>query len=229
LSGKFTIVRLTLNGDHFEILVNPNPALNYTLGRPVELSQVLVYEEIFSEASKGLRVSAEKLKKFFNTTSTLEIAKAILKKGELQLTTEQRRSLIEDKKKQIVTMICKSFIDPKTGFPHPRVRVEQALDDARVSIDPFKNVEEQVKKIIEQLRSIIPLKSENIKLMIKVPPQFTPQVMGILKSYGETLEEEWLFDGSLSTTLEIPAGVQIELIDRINSISKGASQIRKVS
>jgi ribosome maturation protein SDO1 len=65
--------------------------------------------------------------------------------------------------------------------------------------------------------------------MIKVPPQFTPQVMGILKSYGETLEEEWLFDGSLSTTLEIPAGVQIELIDRINSISKGASQIRKVS
>jgi len=65
--------------------------------------------------------------------------------------------------------------------------------------------------------------------MIKVPPQFTPQVMGILKKYGETLKEEWLFDGSLSTTLEIPAGVQIELIDRINSISKGTSQIRKVS
>jgi len=218
-----------LSGEHFEILVNPNAALSFKQGKPIEISEVLVSDEVFSEASKGFRISSEKLKKFFNTTSSLEAAKIILKKGDLQLTTEQRKGFILDKKKQIISLISKNFVDPKTSLPHPPLRIEKAMEEIRVSIDPFKSSEEQAKQIVEHLRVILPLKSEKIKLMIKVPTDFTPKVMGTLKSYGEIKKEEWLADGSLNTILEIPAGVQLALIDKIGSVTKGSAQIIKVS
>ena len=94
MSGKFTTVRLTLNGEHFEILVRPDPALNYKLGRRMELSQIVAVDEVYSDSSKGLRVSAEKLQKYFNTTDIFKVEEIILEKGELLLTTEQRLSLI---------------------------------------------------------------------------------------------------------------------------------------
>ena len=79
--------------------------------------------------------------------------------------------MVNEKRKQIITFIAKTFVDPRSHLPHPPLRIEQAITDARVSIDPFKAVEEQVKDIVENLRSIIPLKSENLLLEISVPAQ----------------------------------------------------------
>ncbi|NWG08911.1 MAG: ribosome assembly factor SBDS [Nitrososphaerales archaeon] len=224
MSSKFTVVRLVVDGERFEILVNPKTALDHKLGRPVDSSKIIAIDEVYSDASKGLRVPVDKLKKFFNTTSTIEAAKTILIRGELQLTTEQRRELTEDKKKQIISIICKSFVDPRTGLPHPQIRVEQAMSQIHVSIDPFKNSEEQAKNVVEKLRTILPLKYEKIRLMVKIQPQFAPKALGTLKSYGEIQKEEWLPDGSLNAIVEIPAGVHSSLIDKLGSITKGTSQ-----
>jgi len=226
LSSKFTTVRLVISGERFEILVHPEKALDYKLGRPVDLTKIIAVEGIFSEASKGLRISDDKLEKIFNTTSVTKVAEIILKKGELQLITEQRRSLIEEKRKQIISIICKNFIDPRTSLPHPRVRVEQALSEVQISIDPFKDAKEQVKNIIEKLRIVLPLKSEKMKLMLKIEPLFAPKTIGVLKSYGEIQKEEWLADGSLTTIVEIPAGVHSSLIDKLGSVTKGTTQVK---
>jgi Predicted exosome subunit len=83
-----------------------------------------------------------------------------MQKGDLNLTTDQRRKMMEDKKKQIVTYIAKTYVDPKTHLPHPPLRIEQAMKDGRVSVDPQKSVDEQVKDIVEELRSIIALKQK---------------------------------------------------------------------
>ena len=40
-------------------------------------------------------------------------------------------------------------MDPKTKAPHPRQRIELAMDQAGIHIDPFKSISEQVKTIIE--------------------------------------------------------------------------------
>ena len=63
---------------------------------------------------KVLRPSAEKLLKAFKTEDQTEIAQIILEKGDLNLTTDQRRKMVEEKKKQIVTFIAKTYVDPKT-------------------------------------------------------------------------------------------------------------------
>jgi len=224
MSGKFTTVRLTVDGEHFEILVNPDNALNYKLGRSLELSQVLAVDEVYSDSSKGLRVSSEKLLKHFHTADHLEAAKIILERGELQLTTEQRRRMIEDKRRQIVSIISRSYVDPRTGLPHPPLRIEQAMGEATVSIDPFKDAQEQAKLVVDQLRTILPLKSEKLKIRIKIPPQHAPKSIGILKSFGEIQSEEWGSDGSLTVLLVIPAGVHSSLLERLGAVTKGSAQ-----
>jgi ribosome maturation protein SDO1 len=223
-SSKFTTVRLTLEGERFEILVNPDPALNFKLGRNVELSQVLAVEEIFSDAGKGLRVPSEKLQKHFKTSDILQVSETILRRGDLQLTTDQRRKLLDDKKRQIVSIISKNYVDPRTGLPHPPIRIEQAMQEARISVDPFKEAGEQARAVVENLRAILPLKSERLKILVKVPPQFAPQSMGVLKNYGELQREEWGADGSLSAIIEIPAGIHATMLDRLGSVTKGSAQ-----
>lgn len=224
MSSKFTTVRLSSGGEHFEILVYPDPALDFKIGKKVEVSQVVAVDEVYSDANKGLRVPAEKLMKNFKTTDLLKVAEIILKKGELNLTTDQRRRLVEDKRKQIVSTIARNYVDPRTGLPHPPVRIEQAMAEVRISIDPFKDVNEQTKTIIDQLRGILPLKSERIKLLVKVPAQYAAQSFGALKGVGEIVKEDWGGDGGLTVVIEIPAGVHSTLLDRLGSLTKGSAQ-----
>ena len=225
--SKFSIVRLILNADKFEILVKPDPALDYKLGKKVDISNILVSDEIYSDANKGTRVPNEKLIKNFKTTDQIEIAKHILEHGDVNLTTDQRRRMVEEKKKQIIQYISRNFIDPKTHLPHPPLRIGNAMEQIRLVIDPFKRPEDQAKKIIDSLRKILPLKSENLQLIITVPPQFSAQSYNVIKGIGDLKDEKWLQDGSLQVIIEINAGIRGTFIERINSITKGSVQIQE--
>jgi ribosome maturation protein SDO1 len=225
--SKFTIIKLALEGDKFELIVKPDPALEYKLGKRSDLSSVLVSDEIYSDANKGSRASSEKLMKHFKTTDATEVAKQIIAKGELNLTTDQRRKMVEEKRKQIVQYINRSFVDPKTHLPHPIVRIEAAMDEARVSIDPFKRSEDQAKTVIEGLRKILPLKSEIVRLTVTVPPQYSAQSFNILKSAGDFKGEVWLSDGSLRVIVEMNAGLKAQFLDRLGSISKGSAVVKE--
>ncbi|KFM15374.1 Ribosome maturation protein SDO1 [Marine Group I thaumarchaeote SCGC AAA799-O18] len=223
MTVKLTVVKYTFEGNKFEILVKPDSALDYKLGKIKEIASVLVSDEIYSDSSKGTRASSEKLQKAFKTEDALTIAEKILQKGDLNLTTEQRRKMTIEKRKQLITFITKTFVDPRSHLPHPPLRVEQALKEASVSIDPFKRVEEQVKDIIENLRSIIPLKSENLLLEISIPAQYVAQSYSVLKSTGVLKKEDWQPNGSLKAILEIPAAARPNVIDRLGAITKGTA------
>ena len=224
---KITTVRLTAEGNKFEILVKPDPALEYKLGKRTDLSGVLVSDEIYSDANKGSRAAGEKLVKYFKTTDHVQIATQILSKGDLSLTTEQRRKMVEDKKKQIIQYISKNFVDPKTHIPHPVMRIESALGEVRLIIDPFKPAEDQAKNVVDALRRILPLKSEILLLTITIPSQFSTQSYNLLKTTGTFKGDQWLADGSLRVMLEINAGMKSSLLDRIGSISKGTAQVKE--
>ena len=223
-----TVVRYSYDGEKFEILVKPDPALDYKLGKKNDVSSVLISDDIYSDSGKGTKPATEKLLKAFGTEDLTEIAKMILQKGDLNLTTDQRRKMIDEKKKQIVAFIAKTYVDPKTHLPHPPLRIEQAMKDARVSIDPRKNADEQAKDIVEKLRSIIALKSENLQLEIIIPAQYASQSYAVLKSVGSLKKEEWQNNGSLKAILEIPAAARPNVIDRLGSITKGSASVEVI-
>lgn len=226
MGEKYTTARLSVGGDKFEILVKPEEALNFKMGKQVPVSQLVVIEEVYSDANKGTRASTEKLQKAFGTTDALKVAEEILKKGELQLTTEQRRQMTEEKRRQIVAFLARHCIDPRTGAPHPPLRIEQALSQIRISIDPFKSTEEQAKTIIEDLRPIIPLKIEQMRVAVKVFGEHAAKAYGAIKNFGTITREEWQKDGSWIGVVEMPAGLYGSFIDRLGKLTQGTIQTK---
>ncbi len=226
MSDKYTTARLAKGQDHFEILVKPQEALDYKLGKQVPISQVLLIEEVYSDSSKGTRASEEKLQKYFGTTDPARVAEEVMKSGELQLTTEQRRQLVEDKRRQIISIISRNAIDPRTGTPHPPLRIEQAMGQIRLSIDPYKSAEEQSKMVIEELRPILPLKIEQMRIAVKVFPEHAARAYNAFKSFGNVSREEWQSDGSLVAVVEMPAGMYGSFIEKIGKLTQGTIQTK---
>ncbi|KAA0005877.1 MAG: ribosome assembly factor SBDS [Thermoplasmata archaeon] len=215
------IARYERKGMHFEILVDPHAAEKVIEGEPVNIVENLAIDTIFKDARKGEKASEEAIKEVFGTLDIEKIAIKIIKEGEIQLTVKQRREMQERKKKAIVDWIARSSMDPRSKLPHPRERIELAMEEARVHIDPFKPVEEQVKKIIDAIRPILPISIENVKVEIKIPAQYSGKAYGEIAKMVKMLKEEWLSDGSFKCIVEIPAGLQTELYDMLNKITKG--------
>lgn len=229
MSEKYTIARMTKDNEHFEVLVKPEKALDYRMGKIAAITEVLAAETIFSDANKGTKISEENMRKAFGTIDTLKVAEMILKKGTLQLTTEQRRKMIEDKRKQIIDFISRQSVDPKTNLPHPPLRIENAMEQIRYSIDPFKPVEEQAKEIVKQLRMILPLKMEQVGVGVHIPAEYSARVYGTIKGFGTIRREEWRADGSWYGVLEMPAGSYAPFLDKLGDITKGSGEAKIIT
>lgn len=224
---KAVVARYKHGKKIFEILVDPEGADSIRSGVKEEIEKVLAADEIFVDASKGKKATEEDLMEIFSTVEIAEIAGTIIKKGELQLTTEQRRKKIDAKKKMVVERIARISINPRTNTPHPLTRIEIAMNEAKVQIDPFKSVDEQVTAIVKALRPIIPIKIEETAIAIKIPAIYTGQVYEIKRNFTVT-KEEWQKDGSFIAVVTVPAGIRDDLFSFLNRMTKGEAQTKIV-
>lgn len=220
------IAHIDIKGERFEIVVNADAALDWKAGRRKDFSGILIAEEIWRDARKGERASSSSLMRAFGTTDVTAIAQQIISKGELPITTARRREMVEEKRRAIIAALAREAIDPRTGAPHTPARLEAALDEAGVRIDPFKPADEQLETVLDGIAQILPIKLARLKLAIKIPPQFAARAYGALKQYIR--KEEWLGDGSLAILIEIPAGLHAEFCDKINTLTAGQAVIREV-
>ncbi|MEM2878378.1 MAG: ribosome assembly factor SBDS [Candidatus Hadarchaeales archaeon] len=222
------IARLATQGTTFEILVDPELAMSFRTGGKVEVKDILASDRIFKDAKKGMAAAEETIKKTFGTTDVLKIAEEILRKGEVQVTTEQRRKLREQRLKQVVALISRRAINPQTNLPHPPARIESAISEARVQIDEFKGAEEQLGKIVKALMPILPLKFENRRIIVKIPAAHVGRSQRYVRDFGTVKDEHWLNDGSWSFTIEIPAGMQGEFFEKLNDLTRGEVEAKVI-
>ena len=92
---KAVVCKLKHSGRKFEILVNPNRALDFKRGAKIDIRDILAYPSIYKDVSSTDVVPEADLQKTFGTTDPFKIAEKIVREGELQLTTEQKRALVE--------------------------------------------------------------------------------------------------------------------------------------
>ena len=215
------IARLKKGEEHFEVLVDPYAAADLIDGKEIDIIQILAIDAIFKDSKKGTHASEETIKEKFGTDDVAEVAKQIVLNGDIQLTTEQRHKMQKNKKNRIIETISRNAMDPKTKAPHPRQRIELAMDEAGVHVDPFKPVSEQVKTIIEALRSLIPISMEHVRISVKIPPEHIGKAYGVARNYGTLEREEWQSDGSWIGIIKIPAGMQTDFYDKLNDVTKG--------
>ncbi len=222
------VARLTSHGSTFEILVDSNLAPKVRRGEPVDLDDLLAVHGVFKDARKGERVSDERIAEVFGTLDLEAIARKIIREGEIQLTTDQRRQMIEEKRKAIVAFISRNAVDPRTGYPHPPSRVDNALTEAKIRIDPFDSVEAQVKNIVKDLRTILPLRFEVRTIAVKIPAEFTGRAYGQVKSFGDLKKEEWQKDGSWIGLLEIPVGAEQDFYSLLGKLTQGQAETKLI-
>ena len=226
------IARYDTSGERFEVLVDPQIVWKIRnkedLGENFNILEHLAIDTVFKDSHKGIRASTETMAKIFSDTQIQNVALDIIIKGEIQLTTDQRKEMIENKRKQIVSMIARNAINPQTKTPHPPQRIDRAINEAKVSIDPFKPVDSQVQDILKKLQPIIPIRFEKIVLAIRLSGEEYGKCYGDIKNFGKITKDEWQKNGSWIGLLELPAGMQGEFYDMINSKTKGSAEVKLI-
>lgn len=218
--------RLKTHGTTFEVLVDPEGALALRRGDAVKLDEILAVEDVFENAPRGDRSAEEDLIRAFGTTDVLAIAEAIVKKGEISLTADQRRMFTENKRLQVIEFIARNAINPQTKAPHPPARIEQAMKEAHVNIDPAKSIDELVSVAMKAIRPLIPIRFEEVEVAVKVPAAYAPKAYGEIAAFGRVIREAWQNNGSWIGVIKIPAGMQSDFYSLVNRLTKGEAETK---
>ncbi len=220
------IARLKTHGKTFEVFVEPEGALAFKRGDDVKLENILAVEDVFSDAKNGDRPAEQDVINAFGTTDVIKIAEKIIREGELHLTTEQKKKMLDEKKRRVINIIAQNAINPQTKAPHPPARIEAAMDEAGVHIDPMKDVDELVNITMKAIRPIIPIRFEEVKIAVKLPAEYAVKAYGSVAGFGNLTKQEWQNDGSWIGVLTIPAGMQDELYSLLNRLTKGSAETK---
>lgn len=218
--------RLEIRGESFEILIDPKIVKYLKEGKEVDVANHMAVEEVFKDARKGTKQSGEKLKEFFGTEEISTVAREIVKRGTVQLTTEQRHVMAETKRKQVAAIIARNAINPQTRTPHPLARIEAAMEEARVRIDPLKSADSQVQDVLDALRPLIPIRFDSARIAVKLAGEDYGRCYEDVVSFGTITKEEWLNDGSWVGIVELPAGMQTDFFERLGHKTKGRAETK---
>ena len=221
LMDGMVIARLESHGQTFEIIVEAEHVGDIRTGVIKDILEHMPSEAIFIDSRKGERASVESMKEAFDTENVAEIAIHIIKKGQVQLTTEQRRTMLEEKRKQIVAAIARDAMNPQTKTPHPPQRIENAMNEAGIHIDPIKSVGVQVNEVVEALRPLLPISFEKVRIAVKLQASDQGKCYGDMKTLAKFIKDEWQSDGSWIGVLEVSAGLQEELLSKLNEKTRG--------
>ncbi len=212
---------------HFEVLADPEMALAIKEGRSQDVRGALAAFEVFKDARKAEKASESEIERVFDTLDLEAVAGEIIRKGEFNPTTEQKRRMIREIRNRLIELVRQNSLDPRTKLPHTRERIEWAFENARVKVE-LRPAEEQLQQVVKELRKVLPLSFGTAKLEVHVPAQHAPSLYGKLHKLGNVLKEEWLGDGSLMLRIEVPSGMKVDVISELGELTKGDVMVKEV-
>ncbi len=220
---KAVVARLAKAGERFEILVDPIKAHAFkkSVGKSAKIEDILATPVIFRDSRKAEKASEETMQKMFGTTDAMRIAEKVLCEGELQLTTDQRKAMVEEKKNQIANMIARNALNPQTNAPHPPQRILTAMEEVGVLVDPLQSAEEQMEKVVKEIKIQIPLKIETMQLALRIPSQYSGKAVSVIRGMTSIKKEEWSSAGDYICVIEVPAGISAEIMEKLNKVTGG--------
>ena len=221
--------KLESHGETFEILLDPKVFDMIKQGKTFNIVDYMAVEDVFKNASKGTKPAEDKVKEAFGTDDITVIANKIVEKGEIQITAEQRKEMLEAKKQQVITYIATNAINPQTHTPHPPTRIQLALEEAKFHVDPFKPLEKEIEEAMKLLRPLLPIRFEKSRIAIKLNGADYGRCFDDLIGFGIVEKEEWTADGSWIGVMEIPAGLINDLTDKLKHKTKGTASVKLIN
>ncbi|MBR6203983.1 MAG: ribosome assembly factor SBDS [Candidatus Methanomethylophilaceae archaeon] len=220
--------KLESHGETFEILLDPKVVDLIKQGKEFDIVEYMAVEDVFKNASKGTKPAEDKIKEAFGTDDVAEIARKIVEKGEIQITAEQRKEMLEAKRQQVIAYIAANAINPQTHSPHPPLRIQLALEEAKFHVDPFKPLQKEIDEAMKLLRPLLPIRFEKSRIAIKLNGSDYGRCYDDLVRYGMVEREEWTADGSWIGLMEIPGGMINEITDKLKHKTKGTASVKLI-
>jgi ribosome maturation protein SDO1 len=215
-----TLVRYRTGKLTFETMVDLDSAIKLKRGEDVSMGDVIRDNNIYTDQKKGMIAGGDELMNTFGSTELNVIVEQLVKKGQIEVTQEFRDEALENRRKQIVDFLVRNAVDAQSGRPFTPDTIDNAIMNAGCKIEN-KSVEDQISRIVDSLRSVLPIKIETKKIKVTVPAIHTGKVYGLLQEYKES--ENWLSNGDLQINLNIPVGIQMEFYDKLNGVTHGSA------
>jgi ribosome maturation protein SDO1 len=223
------MARLESHGETFEILLDPKVVDLVKQGKEFDIVEYMAVEDVFKNASKGTKPAEDKIKEAFGTDDIGEIARKIVEKGEIHITAEQRKEMLEAKKQQVIAFIAANAINPQTHTPHPPLRIQLALEEAKFHVDPFKPLQKEIDEAMKLLRPLLPIRFEKARIAVKLNGADYGRCYDDIIHYGIVEREEWTPDGSWIGVMEVPGGLTNEIADKLKHKTKGTASVKLIN
>ncbi|PSP37649.1 ribosome assembly factor SBDS [Halobacteriales archaeon QH_7_65_31] len=226
--------QLESHGERFEVLVDPDAALAIKRGSfdeefDEDLEDVIAAEDVFEDATAGDRPPESALEEVFETTDPIAIIPEVIDRGEIQITAQQRQEMQEQKRNRLVNIIARNGINPQQNdTPHPPERIDRALEEAGVTVDPMTPAQQQVDDALDALRPVIPIRFEEVTVAAQLPADYAGSGQAKVREFGELEREEWQNDGSWVGVVTFPAGMQNDFYELVNEVSSGEAETQVV-
>ena len=218
--------RFETGGNRFEILIDPEAAQQYKEGEEIDWEEAIAADGIWNDSSIGDRAPEKLVNDTFGSLDLIDIYKKILAEGSIQLTSQQKKEMLEQKRNRIISHIAANAMNPQTGGPHPPKRIENAIVEIMYSVDPIESDQKQIEKIVSKIKLLIPISFDKIRVAVKIPAIHVCKCYGQLSGLGNIESEEYQKDGSWIGIIEMAAAAQTKLEDLLGSVTKGTAEIK---
>lgn len=189
--SEYQVVKYKCGKNTFEVLCKMGTAQKYRDGK-LGINNVLVSDDVFlGHYQKGDRPSPSDLVAAFKSSDMAVCAKYILDHGEINLSQDERKEKVEQRRKEIVNYIHKYYIDPKTKTPHPVTRIENALTTLKVHPDPDKDFDREMQDIVKLLPGILTIKRCEVEATLSVQSAFMGAAEGIVRKHAKVNREKY--------------------------------------
>jgi len=192
-----TIVKCKKKKTTLEIVCDSRHIKQYKLLKDVKekfkyLNKLLVVDSIFSNYKKGELAKNNEIASICKTSNTQEAILYILEYGEIQLSSAQRRKLVEHKRRGIINYLTVNFYDPVSKKPHPIVRIDNTLKSIKgFAVDPHKPIKIQVDDVLKKIKKKLNLVKNTITTTVDLTHFQLGSGMGILRKYSKIIREDY--------------------------------------
>ena len=187
IMSQTTIVKY----QNLELACKVNTVSKYRSGK-LPLDKVLLSDEIFKTVKNGKRANATDLENAFGTKNVLECINIMLQKGNYQISAEERKEKVAEKKREIIGYIHRNYIDPKMKTTIPITRIECALESIKAKFDPDIPVDKQLQPILKKLPCVMPMKrQEGQNGVLKIPHQYIGNARNVILKYAGINSERY--------------------------------------
>ena len=138
----------------------------------------------------------------------------------MQVSASERKEEVEEKKKNIIYIIHKNYINPMNKLPHPIARIENAINEIKFRIDPVKDSTKQAEEIIKKLQGVLLFKKSLIEGTLSLSHNYLGSCMNIVNTKTNVIKETYTNEGC-TWEIELSPGEFDNFMNILNKKTKG--------